>query len=123
GQRLLLWLQAAHYVEDALTRLLDADHGAGVKHGGRWVRSVPTSAEPHRQAGGCPLDALDVLDAFGDGVAELVEVVCLHLDDDVVGSGHRVNAHDLGVGVLEFDERLADALGPPDFSFDEYVTA
>jgi hypothetical protein len=60
-----------------------------------------------------------VLDAFRDRVAQLVEVIGLHLDDDVVRAGYGVDADDLGVRVLEGEQGVSDALGPADLGFDE----
>src|SRR4051812_34626593 len=75
------------------------------------------------EAGVGLLDAFDLLDAGGDGVAQLVEVVGLELDDDVVGAGNGVNARDAGVRVLHGLDGFADALGVSYFGFDEDVSA
>src|SRR5262249_21146627 len=82
-----------------------------------------TLPEAYCQAGGGALYALEVLNAFGNGPAELVEVVCLHLDDNVVGAGDRVDRRDFGVGVLQRQDCLADTLRVADFGLDQYVSA
>src|SRR2546423_1440747 len=80
-------------------------------------------AQAHRQAGRGALDAVDALNAFGDRVAQLVEVVGLHLDDDVVGAGNGIDGRDACVAVAQGEDSLADSLRPTYFRFNKDVAA
>jgi hypothetical protein len=112
--RLLNRVQAREVGENPLARLLDADHGAHSVRGNRQSAverrthhcRLPTadcrpSSEPHGEAGGRPLDALDRLDAVGDAVAKAVEVVRFQLHDDVEGSGDGIDGDHPRVFVVE----------------------
>jgi len=104
-QRPALRLEAAEEGEDAVARLLDADHGRTSRaHGVIRSRSggpLPAVNEAKRgepPGGGGALDAGDLLDGVGDRVSEAVEVVRFELHDHVVRPGYGVDRGDARAG-------------------------
>src|SRR3989337_4449138 len=83
---------------------------------------VASSAQAHRQAGSCPLPALDALNALSDRVPELVEFVRLHLHDHVVGARDRVDAGHARVRMTHGEDGLPDALRAGDLRLHEEVS-
>src|SRR5262245_37670370 len=93
----------------------------------RLMNSVPptmrtrTLADRDRDAGGGAGDAVDHADLVGDEPADAVQRGALHLGDEIVGAGHRIQVREGGAVSGDAAELLLDRLGLAGSGLDQHV--
>lgn len=81
------------------------------------------NTKSHRQARCRALNARDLLNTFGNSLAELIDVIRLELHDDIVRTSDGVHRHDARRTGLCVLQAVAHRLSMPHFGFDKNVAS